>query len=385
MTLRLPLPDGSTRTAPAYEGSAFVPPKTTPTSRRFLAAAHVVADPLSGGCGTPDQIDFDRTLEYRRHLWAWGLGVAEAMDTAQRGMGLSWATARLLIPRSIAEAKACNGDLVIGVQTDHLEPGSARTLRDVEIAYEEQVSFVTELGGRVVLMASRELARIARSPDDYAQVYSTVLSRLTEPAIIHWLGDVFDPALAGYWGHSNVEAATDVLLDIIRDHTEQVDGVKLSLLDREAELAMRERLPEGVRLYTGDDFDYPGLILGDGTRHSDALLGVLDPIAPAAATALQALDAGDDDSFESILEPTLPLARKIFEAPTYYYKTGITLIAFLNGRQPHFRMLDGLESSRSLLHLADVYRLTGEAGLLEDPEGAAHRIQLVMALGGVSQ
>jgi hypothetical protein len=232
-------------------------------------------------------------------------------------------------------------------------------------------------------MASRELARVARSPDEYLRVYATVLSQVREPVIIHWLGEVFDPALAGYWGHDDLDAAADVLLEVVRENTAHVDGVKLSLLDQRRELVMRARLPEGVRLYTGDDFDYPHLIRGDGERWSDALLGVLDPIAPAAATALAALDAGDRDEFEAILEPTLPLARTIFEAPTYHYKVGVTLVAFLNGLQPHFRMLGGLESARSIDHLTRVYRFAGEARLLVDPELAAARMRHLLALAGL--
>ncbi len=365
-----------------YEPSTFVPPATKPTSRRLLAAAHVVADTTSGGASAPDRIDVEATLAVRRHLWSWGLGVAEAMDTAQRGMGLSWTDARELIPHTVADARSCGGDLVVGVQTDQLEPGSARSLRDVETAYEEQLSFVEGLGGRVCLMASRELARIARGPDDYLSVYGAVLSQVRAPAIIHWLGEVFDPALAGYWGHDDLDAAADVLLEIVRENAARVDGVKLSLLAQPRELAMRARLPAGVRLYTGDDLDYPRLIRGDGERYSDALLGVLDAIAPAAATALVALDAGDGDEFERILEPTLPLARTIFEPPTYHYKVGLTLVAFLNGLQPHFRMLDGLESARSIGHLREVYRLAGEAGLLVDPELAAARMRHLLALAG---
>jgi Protein of unknown function (DUF993) len=361
----------------------FERPATKPTSRRLLAAAHVVADPFSGGPSAPDRIDLEATLAYRRHLWSWGLGVADAMDTAQRGMGLSWEAAKELIRHAIAEARACGGDLVCGAQTDHLEPGSARTLRDVEAAYEEQVGYIEGLGGRVVLMASRELDRLARGPDDYLQVYGRVLSQLREPAIIHWLGEVFDPALAGYWGHDDVEGAMDVLLQVIRDNLDKVDGIKLSLLEQHYEPVMRARLPEGVAMYTGNDFDYAALIRGDSERHSDALLGAFDAIAPAAATALCALDEGHPDRFEAILELTLPLARKIFEPPTYHYKVGVTLVAYLNGHQSHFRMLGGLESARSVAHLREVHRLAGEAGLLEDRELAASRVANLLALAGI--
>lgn len=365
-----------------YPQSQFVPPKQPSSVRRLLAAAHVVANPNSGGPSAPTSIDTQATLAYRHHLWSWGLGVAEAMDTAQRGMGLSWAQARELIPLTIADARACSGDLVIGAQTDHLHPGDAQTLKDVEVAYLEQVGFIEEHGGAICLMASRDLARIATSADDYAQVYANVLSQTTQPVIIHWLGEMFDPHLAGYWGTTDTYTATETFLQIIRDNRANIDGIKLSLLDQEQELAIRPRLPNGVNLYTGDDFDYPHLIRGDGPHYSHALLGALDTIAPAAATALTALEQGDGDRFESILEPTLPLARTIFETPTFHYKVGITLVAYLNGHQSHFRMLGGLESARSANHLTRVYRHAGEAGLLDDPERAATRMTHILALGG---
>ena len=384
-TLIVPTLEGALERLPLFPASTFAKPSAPPRSRRLLAAAHVVADPFSGGASAPDRIDLEATLAIRRHLWSWGIGVADAMDTAQRGMGLAWEVAKELIARSIEEARACDGDLVIGAQTDHLEAGSGRSLDDVVAAYEEQIGFVEGLGGRVVVMASRELARIAGGPDDYHRVYGRVLSQLREPTIIHWLGEVFDPALAGYWGSADLDRAMDVLLEVIRDNADHVAGIKLSLLDQRRELVMRERLPDGVRLYTGDDFDYPVLIRGDGERSSDALLGVLDAIAPAAATALVSLDGGDGDRFEEILGPTLPLARTIFEAPTYHYKVGLQLVSYLNGRQSHLRMLGGMESQRSLLHLARVYRYAGQAGLLEDPELAAARMRGLLEAGGVSQ
>jgi hypothetical protein len=306
------------------------------------------------------------------------------MDTAQRGMGLDWGGAQELIRRSVAEARAVGGRIVCGAQTDHLAAGSARDLRDVEAAYEEQCEFVEGLGGQVVLMASRELARIARGPDDYARVYDTVLSQLKQPALIHWLGEVFDPALAGYWGHADLDAAMAVCLEIITAHTEKVEGLKLSLLDQRREIAMRERLPDGVRMFTGDDFDYPTTIGGDGRHHSDALLGAFDMIAPAASAALLALDAGDDARFGAILAPTVPLSRHVFGAPTFYYKTGVVFMAYLNGHQDHFRMVGGLESGRSAVHLAKLFVLADQAGLLRDAELAADRMRPVMALAGVS-
>lgn len=356
-----------------------------PLSRIPYAAVHVVADALADiSPGAPAAIDWDRTLAFRRHIWSYGLGVAEAMDTAQRGMGLDWEASRELIRRSVAEAKAVGGRIVCGAQTDQLAMGSARDLRDIEAAYEEQCEFVEAQGGQVVLMASRELARIARGPADYARVYGRVLSQLQRPALIHWLGEVFDPALAGYWGHPDLDGAMSVCLEIITAYKEKVEGLKLSLLDQKRELAMRARLPEGVRMFTGDDFDYPVTIAGDGQRHSDALLGAFDMIAPAASAALLALDSGDTGRFGAILEPTVPLSRHVFGAPTFYYKTGVVFMAYLNGHQDHFRMVGGLESGRSAVHLAKLFVLADKAGLLRDSELAVDRMRPVMALAGIS-
>jgi len=356
-----------------------------PRSRLPYAAVHVVADSFADvSPASPAVIDWERTLAFRRHIWKYGLGVAEAMDTAQRGMGLDWDASKELIRRSVAEAKAVGGRIVCGAQTDHLAPGSARDLRDIEVAYEEQCEYVEKVGGQVVVMASRELARIARGPDDYAHVYGRVLAQLKQPALIHWLGEAFDPALRGYWGHADLDAAMDSCLAIITANKEKVEGLKLSLLDQEREISMRARLPEGVRMLTGDDFDYPTTIGGDGTHHSDALLGAFDMIAPAASAALLALDEGDDRSFHQILEPTLPLSRHVFGAPTFYYKTGVVFMAYLNGHQDHFRMVGGLESGRSAVHLANIFVLADKAGLLRDAELAVDRIRPVMATAGVS-
>jgi len=356
-----------------------------PRSRLPYAAVHVVANPLADVSPvSPAVVDCDRTLAFRRHIWKYGLGVAEAMDTAQRGMGLDWEASKELIRRSVAEAKAVGGRIVCGAQTDHLRPGSARSLDEIEAAYDEQCEFVEAQGGQVVVMASRELARIARGPEDYARVYSHVLSQLRAPALIHWLGEAFDPALAGYWGHRDLDAAMQSCLEILVANQAKVEGLKLSLLDQNRELVMRSRLPEGMRMFTGDDFDYPTTIGGDGDRHSDALLGAFDMIAPAASAALLALDGGDSDAFHSILEPTVPLSRHVFSAPTFYYKTGVVFMAYLNGHQDHFRMVGGLESGRSAVHLANIFVLADRAGLLRDAELAVDRIRPVMALAGVS-
>jgi uncharacterized protein DUF993 len=355
-----------------------------PRSRIPYAAVHVVADALADASPiSPPAIDWERTLAFRRHMWSYGLGVAEAMDTAQRGMGLDWEAAKELIRRSVAEAKAVGGKIVCGAQTDQLAPGSARSLRDIEAAYEEQCGFVEEQGGQVVMMASRELARIARGPEDYAQVYSRVLSQLRHPALIHWLGEVFDPALADYWGHADLDGAMAECLAIIVANQEKVEGLKLSLLDQKREISMRSRLPDSVHMFTGDDFDYPTTIAGDGERYSDALLGAFDMIAPAASAALTALDGGDTAGFDAILKPTVPLSRHAFGAPTFYYKTGVVFLAYLNGHQDHFRMVGGLESGRSAVHLGELFVLADKAGLLRDAELAVDRVRHVMALAGV--
>jgi hypothetical protein len=355
-------------------------------SRIAYAAVHVVADALADVSPTSQPvIDWESSLAFRRHIWSYGLGVAEVMDTAQRGMGLDWEAAKELIQRSVLEAKSVGGTIVCGAQTDQLVPGSAQNLRDVEAAYEEQCEFIESHGSQVVLMASRELARIARGPDDYAQVYGRVISQLRQAAIVHWLGDVFDPALAGYWGYRDLDRATRVCLDVIGSHPRQVMGLKLSLLDQKRETTMRAQLPDGVHMFTGDDYDYPTTIAGDSGGHSDALLGAFDMIAPAASAALMALDAGDSDRFHAILEPTVPVSRHAFSAPTSYYKTDLVFMAYLNGYQNHFRMIGGLESARSAVHLAELFVLADKAGLLRDPELALDRMRLVMAVAGVSE
>ena len=383
--VRLPRAGGSVYDYAVKGKFLYAESGNAPRSRIPYAAVHVVADPLADVSPvSAAAIDWERTLAFRRHIWSYGLGVAEAMDTAQRGMGLDWNAAKELIKRSVAEAKAVGGRIVCGAQTDHLAPGSARSLRDIEVAYEEQCGFVEEQGGQVVIMASRELARIARGQDDYARVYDRVLSQLRQPALIHWLGEPFDPALAGYWGHEDLDQAMAACLEIIASHRDRVEGLKLSLLDQEREIAMRRRLPDGVHMFTGDDFDYPTTIAGDGERYSDALLGAFDLIAPAASAALAALDEGRKDRFDAILMPTVPVSRHAFGAPTFYYKTGIVFVAYLNGYQDHFRMVGGLESGRSAVHLAELFVLADTAGLLRDAELAVDRVRHVMALAGVS-
>jgi hypothetical protein len=354
-------------------------------NRIALAAAHVVADPFAAGNPWLDAaVDWEATVAYRRYLWSLGLGVAEAMDTAQRGMGLDWKCSLELIRRSIEASKDIEGAVLFcGAGTDQLSPSAEVSLDDVIAAYEEQIEAIENLGGRIVLMASRALAACARSPDDYRRVYSRVLSQVKQPVIIHWLGEMFDPQLAGYWGEKDHGGAMGVALAVIEANRAKVDGIKISLLDRQKEIEMRRRLPAGVRMYTGDDFNYAELIEGDGDGHSDALLGIFDAIAPAASAALARLARGDAQGFRDILAPTVPLARHIFAAPTRFYKTGLVFLAWLNGHQEHFVMVGGQQSARSLADLAETFRLADAAGLLREPELAASRMKHLLAINGV--
>jgi len=383
-TLKLPTSGGALAAYTTRAPRAF-PAARPPFSRIAYAAAHVVPNPLADNDPWLDiSIDWERTIAFRQHLWGLGMAVAEAMDTAQRGMGLDWKNALELIKRSVEAAKGTPGAVVAsGAGTDHLEAGASVTLDDVIRAYEEQCSAVEKAGGRIILMASRALVKAAKKPDDYLKVYGRILGQVKEPVIIHWLGEMFDPALAGYWGFADHMKAMDIAVEMIAANAKKVDGVKVSLLDKDKEIAMRRRLPKGVRMYTGDDFNYAELIAGDKEGYSDALLGIFDPIAPAAAAALGALTRGDEKTFHDILGPTVPLSRHIFRAPTRFYKTGVVFLAYLNGFQDHFTMLGGQESTRSPLHLAELFRLADAAGLLLDPEKASARMKRVMATRGV--
>ncbi|WP_245645640.1 dihydrodipicolinate synthase family protein [Pseudonocardia acaciae] len=384
-SVMLPRPDGTLEPYSMQQAVSGNGRHSTPShSRVAYAAAHVVADPMADNTpGRPAVLDWDATLAFRHHLWRHGLGVADAMDTAQRGMGLDWPATAELIRRSAAEAASVGGALVCGAGTDQLPPGE-HGLDAVRAAYEEQLELVEAAGATPVIMASRALVTAASGPEDYAAVYGALLRQVRRPVVLHWLGPMFDPALAGYWGSDNLDAATDAFVSIIGAHPEKVDGVKVSLLDADREVALRRRLPAGVRCYTGDDFNYPELIAGDDIGHSDALLGVFDPIAPAAATALAALDDGDTDGYRRAFEPTLPLARHLFGEPTYHYKTGIVFLAWLAGHQAHFTMVSGMQSARSLPHLAELFVLADRAGLYPDPELAAARMRLLLALAGVT-
>jgi len=354
-------------------------------NRRAFAAVHVVADPLAAQePGLAPAIDWEATLAFRRHILDLGLGVAEAMDTAQRGMGLDWPAAKELIERSLAAAfPAERARIVCGVGTDHLDPADARSLDDVVAAYLEQLAAVQKAGGRVVLMASRALARIAAGPADYEAVYARVLAEAEAPVILHWLGEMFDPALAGYWGAGDFPPALETTLAVIHANAARIDGIKLSLLDDRKEIEMRRRLPDGVRMYTGDDFNYPALIEGDDHGHSDALLGIFDPIGPAASAALSALAKGDLSTYRGLLAPTVPLSRLIFRAPTRHYKTGVVFLAYLNGFQDHFVMIGGAQAMRPLPYFTELFLLADAAGLLRDPERAVARMRHFLRVYGI--
>ncbi|NEA43583.1 dihydrodipicolinate synthase family protein [Streptomyces sp. SID11385] len=382
MTLRLPSADG---TLYAYEPKSAAGPTVHAggplTSRTVFSAAHVVADPYADvSADDPAAVDWDATLAFRRHLWRQGLGVAEAMDTAQRGMGLDWPGAAELIRRSAAEARAVGGRIAAGAGTDQLAAG---TLAEIRAAYEEQLALVEDAGAQAILMASRALAATARGPEDYFTLYGHLLRQAREPVILHWLGPMFDPALTGYWGAADLDAATETFLQVVAAHPDKVDGIKISLLDADREIAVRRRLPAGVRCYTGDDFHYPELIAGDEEGFSHALLGIFDPLAPLAARAVRVLDTGDVRGFREVLDPTVELSRHLFQRPTRFYKTGVVFLAWLAGHQEHFAMVGGHQSSRSLPHLARAYELADGIGLFPDPERAAHRMRALLDVYGV--
>ncbi|MBO9630731.1 MAG: dihydrodipicolinate synthase family protein [Shinella sp.] len=386
ISLSLPRADGGVE-AYSIVGTPTARPASAPVFNRIAyAAAHVVSDPRrdTRPWETP-AVDWERTMAFRHHLWSLGFRVAEAMDTAQRGMGLDWPGAQELIRRSLAEAKTVPGaDLACGAGTDHLNPADARSLDDVIRAYEEQIGFVEKHGGRAIMMASRALARLATSPDDYRKVYGRILGQAKDKVVLHWLGDMFDPQLRGYWGSESFEPALDAVLSIIEENRVKVEGIKISLLDNAYEIALRNRLPEDVLCFTGDDFNYAELIEGDGSKYSHALLGIFDAVAPQASKALASLAAGDVDTFRSVIEPTVPLSRKIFEAPTQYYKAGVVFLAWLNGHQDHFTMPAGMQSARGVTHYADVFRLADRANVLDRPELAAARMRSFMTVLGVA-
>ncbi|GAA1265910.1 dihydrodipicolinate synthase family protein [Pseudonocardia aurantiaca] len=379
--IELPVAGGGFRTVEPAEPRGWTLHPDPYETRVAFAAAHVVADPWGENVpGAPAALDWDATLAFRRHLFSYGLGVAEAMDTAQRNMGLDWAAVQELVHRSAEQAQAHGARIAAGAGTDH-RPDAA-TIDEVIAAYSEQVEFVEGTGAQVILMASRQLAAAAAGPEDYLRVYNELLRQVREPVILHWLGEAFDPQLRGYWGSGDVDAATVTFVQLVEAHAAKVDGVKVSLLSAEHEIGLRAALPTDVRLYTGDDFNYPELIRGDGTHHSDALLGAFAVVAPAASAALAALDQGDLARYDAEMAPTLPLSRKVFEAPTFYYKTGIAFLAWLSGHQPGFTMVGGLQSARSIVHLSEVFALANEARLFPDPERAAAKFRGLLEVAG---
>jgi uncharacterized protein DUF993 len=380
-SIEVPAAGGGWRTIPLAAPREWATHPEPYRTRVAFAAAHVVGDPWGENVpGAPAAVDWDSTLAFRRHLFSYGLGVAEAMDTAQRNMGLDWPAVQELVRRSAEQAREHGARIAAGAGTDHRT--DLATVDDVLAAYTEQVEYVEGTGAQVILMASRQLAAVAAGPDDYLRVYEALLRQVREPVILHWLGEAFDPQLAGYWGSADVASATATFVQLVEAHANKVDGVKVSLLSAEHEVGLRAELPEGVRLYTGDDFHYPELIRGDGTHHSDALLGAFAAIAPAASAALAALDEDDPEHYDAEFAPTLALSRKVFEAPTFYYKTGIAFLSWLCGHQPGFTMVGGLQSARSVVHLSEVFALANEARLLPDPEAAAAKLRGLLGVAG---
>ncbi|MDE2300552.1 MAG: dihydrodipicolinate synthase family protein [Burkholderiales bacterium] len=383
MQINLPRPDGTLRVY-SLKAQPIVPRgKPAAFNRTVYAAAHVVVNPLAtvDPWDASPAIDWDRTMAFREHLWSLGFKVAEAMDTAQRGMGVDWPVARELIQRSLRHARAIPGaDLACGVGTDQLEAGPEVSSAQVEAAYREQLEVVEAEGGRVILMASRALARCARNADDYLALYGRLLADASRPVVLHWLGEMFDPALRGYWGTADLAKALDTVAALIAGNVNKVEGIKVSLLDAKWELALRRRLPPGVKMYTGDDFNYAELMAGDGGGHSHGLLGIFDPIAPVAAVALGELAAGRTARFRELLDPTVALSREIFRAPTRHYKAGVVFLAWLNGHQRHFSMAAGLQSARGAVHYARVFELADQCGVLSDPELACGRMRRFLSV-----
>jgi Protein of unknown function (DUF993) len=361
---------------------------SVPLTRTAFAAAHIVSDPLKerSPWDTRPAVDWDATLAFRIGLWDQGLGLAEAMDTAQRGMGVDWPTARELIERTMRAAKThpMKPRVASGAGTDHIPLSDLRDANAITAAYETQMAAIETTGSQLILMASRAFTAIGADKEAYRKVYRRLIDQAREPVILHWLGDMFDPALKGYWGTPDITAASVFVLELIAANPAKIDGIKISLLDEAHEVWFRAQLPQGVRLYTGDDFNYAPLISGDGEHHSHALLGIFAAIAPAASQALEALAKGDMETYNALLDPTVPLSREIFKAPTRFYKAGIAFLSWLNGWQSHFIMPGGFQSSREIAHYAEVFRLADKARLLAKPDLAESRMRTLLALHGVT-
>jgi len=382
MKIRLPRLDGTLDTVTLAARPLRPEGPAKPFDRVVYAAAHVVVDPfrLADPWDASPAVDWDATLAFRDHLYGLGFRVAEAMDTAQRGMGVDWPVARELIRRSLRHARAVGGEAACGVGTDQLEPGPGVGVADVERAYREQLEVVEGEGGHAILMASRALARCARSADDYLALYGRLLRDARQPVVLHWLGPMFDPQLEGYWGTRDIPAALETVLQLVESHAEKVEGIKVSLLDAQWEIALRRRLPRHVKMFTGDDFNYAELIEGDESGFSHGLLGIFDPIAPVAALALDALARGDRAGYRALLDPTVALSRELFRAPTRHYKAGVVFLAWLNGHQRHFSMAGGLQSARGVAHYARVFELADACGALADPELACERMRRFLSV-----
>jgi len=385
--MRLPTYSGTLETYRLTGEPLVTRAPDVPLTRTAFAAAHVISDPLAerSPWDTRPAVDWDATLAFRQGLWDQGLGLAEAMDTAQRGMGVDWATALELIRRTMQAARAhpLKPRVACGAGTDHKTAEELSDADAIIAAYSDQMEAIEAAGGQIILMASRALPAIGASAETYGRVYDRLLSQAAEPVILHWLGEMFDPALSGYWGAGDTDMATGIVLDLIERNAAKVDGIKISLLDQAHEEAFRARLPDGVRLYTGDDYNYAPLIEGDGTHHSHALLGIFAAIAPAASQALEALAKGDRVTYHALLAPTVPLSREIFKSPTRFYKAGIAFLSWLNGTQDHFVMPAGFQSSREITHYAEVFRLADAARLLARPDLAEARMRTLLALHGI--
>jgi hypothetical protein len=382
MQIRLPQHDGSLKALTLKATPIRPEGARVPFNRVVYAAAHVVIDPFATAdpWDASPTVDWDATLAFREYLYGLGFKVAEAMDTAQRGMGVDWPVARELIQRSLRHARAVGGEAACGVGTDHLQPAPSVTLAQVEAAYRDQLEVVEREGGRVILMASRALARCAAGANDYLTLYGRILRDARHPVVLHWLGKMFDPQLEGYWGSHDIATALETVLELIGLHADKIDGIKVSLLDARWEVALRNRLPAGVRMYTGDDFNYAELIEGDANGYSHGLLGIFDPIAPVAALALAELAAGRPQGFRAVLDPTVALSRELFRSPTRHYKAGVVLLAWLNGHQRHFSMAGGLQSARGAVHYAKVFELADACGALADPELACDRMRKLLSV-----
>jgi hypothetical protein len=381
--ISLPQPDGSLKSYSLKAQPIAPTTLATPFNRTVYAAAHVVINPYAthDPLDASPIVDWDATMAFRDHLYSLGFKVAEAMDTAQRGMGVDWGVARELIQRSIRHARTIPGaELACGVGTDQLVANPNVNLEDVEKAYREQFAIVQAEGGVPIMMASRALASAARNADDYHKLYGRLLQDSDKPVVLHWLGEMFDPALKGYWGTSDIPTAIDTVLELIRSNATKVEGIKVSLLEAKWEIELRRRLPHGVKMYTGDDFNYSQLIAGDEQGYSHGLLGIFDPIAPVAAAALAELAKGNFQAYRDLLDPTVALSREIFRAPTRHYKAGVVFLAWLNGHQTHFSMAGGAHSSRGITHYARVFELADQCGVLSDPVLAVARMRQLLAV-----